>query len=94
MICGKEGDIPLEHVGENPAEKEKLEGKIKTKKEREEEKRRESGSSFSLDFPAIGPSVRVGARGKVGPCIKSYMWVPKSVGFAKLRELGYFSYSV
>ena len=63
-------------------------------REREGKKREELGgersSTFSLDFPAIGPLVRVGVRGKVGPRIESYMWVPKSVSFVKLREVGVF----
>ena len=33
---------------------------------------------FSLRFKKIGPYVFVGVKGKVGPLIKSYAWVPKS----------------
>ena len=51
---------------------------------------RERGSSFSLNFPTIGPSFLVRVRGKVGPRNENYAWVPKSVGFAKLREVGVF----
>ena len=47
-------------------------------------------SNFSLEFPAIGPSILVGARGKVGPRNEGYAWVPKSVGLTKLREVGDF----
>ena len=69
------------------------EGKRKKKeKEREEEGRRkdfrERRSTFSLDFPAIRPSVLVGARDKVDPRSKSYEWVPESGSFKKLQEVG------
>ena len=37
---------------------------------------RERESNFSLDFPAFGPSVLVGARGEVGLCCKGYAWTP------------------
>ena len=65
------------------------------KKEKEEKKRREKkrgvrSSNFSLEFTVIGPSVLVGTRSKVGPCNESYAWVPKSMDFAKLREVGVF----
>ena len=49
------------------------------KKERKREKGRElreRGSTFSLDFPAIGPSNLDETRGKVDPHCKSYAWVP------------------
>ena len=63
------------------------------KKEKEEKKRKEKkrgvrSSNFSLDFTVIGLLVLVGARGKVGPRNESYVWVPKSVGFPKLRVVG------
>ena len=60
MTCGKEEDIPLEHVGANPVER-RIGGK---KKEREEEGR-EKNSTFFLDLATIGPSAFVGARGKI-----------------------------
>ena len=62
--------------------------KKKEREEREKKGKGERGSSFSLDFPTIGLSVRVGARGKVGSRIEIYAWVPKTVGFVKLREVG------
>ena len=40
MTCGKEGDIPLEHVGENPMERERLE-KEKRKEGRKVRRREE-----------------------------------------------------
>ena len=37
---------------------------------------RERKSDFSLDFPAFGPSVLVGARNKVVLHDKGYAWAP------------------
>ena len=37
---------------------------------------RERESNFSLDFPALGPSVLIGARGEVGLRCKGYAWIP------------------
>ena len=59
-------------------------GKERKEGEEEEEEEGERSSSFSLDFPVIGLSVWVKARGKVGPRIECYAWVPKLVGFVKL----------
>ena len=59
----------------------------KKKREREEEgemNRRERGRNKK------GPWVFVGAKGKVGPRIESYTWVPKSWSFIKLQEVGNF----
>ena len=36
----------------------------------------ERKSNFSLDFPAFGPSVLVGARGEVDIRCKGYAWTP------------------
>ena len=36
---------------------------------------REKVSTFSLEFPVIGPSVLVGTRGEVGLRCKGYAWV-------------------
>ena len=61
-------------------------------KEREGGKRRESdlfrerSSTFSLSFPAIGPSASGEARSKVALHGKDYKWVPVSRSFYKLRE--------
>ena len=70
-------------------------GKGGKRKEKEEKKRKEKkrgvrSSNFSLEFMVIGPSVLIGARGKVGPLNESYAWVPKSVGFVKLQEVRVF----
>ena len=68
-------DIPLDQVGPN------FDGGEENWRERKIGKKREEGgersSTFSLDFSAIGPLVWVGVRGKVGPRIESYAWVPK-----------------
>ena len=77
-------------VGPNPVERGEKEREKKQEKKIEENRRGVRSSNFSLDFPEIGLSIRVGARGKVGPHIESYAWVPKSVGFVKLREVGVF----
>ena len=37
---------------------------------------RERSSTFSLEFPAIGPVSSDEARSKVAPHGKDYMWVP------------------
>ena len=55
---------------------------------------RERKSNFSLDFPAFGPSIRVGPRSKVVLRCKGYAWAPVLWSFEKLREVGVFSYSV
>ena len=77
-------------VGPNPVERGEKEREKKKEKKREEKRRGVRSSNFFLDLSEIGPSIRVGARGKVGPRIESYAWEPKSVGFVKLREVGVF----
>ena len=56
----------------------KREGKAGERKGRREKGRdfRERGSNFSLNFPAIRPSVFDKARSKVAPHSKGYAWVP------------------
>ena len=61
-------DIPLDFRPNNSVGRE---GREEREKGREEETR-ERGSTLSLDFPTIGPSVSSGARGKVFPRDKSY----------------------
>ena len=67
-------------------------GKIQREKKEERERRnyRERGSTFSLDFPAIGPLNPGETRGKVDPHCKSYVWVPVLWSFDKLQEVGVF----
>ena len=61
-------------------------GERKTKQERERKERdfRERSSTFSLEFPAIGPSVSDEARRKVAPHDKGCTWVPVLWSFDKL----------
>ena len=47
---------------------------------------RERSSTFSLKFPAIGPSASGKARSKVAPHGKDYTWVPILGSFDKLRK--------
>ena len=57
---------------------EKIRGEREKRNRKEREKRRdfrESVSTFSLDFPAIGPLNPGETRGKVDPHCKSYAWV-------------------
>ena len=72
--------------------KERENRKIKERGKRKEESFREISSTFSLDFPVIGPANSGEARSKVGPHCKSYAWVPVLGSLNKLREVGVFSY--
>ena len=63
-------------------------------RERKERDFRERSSTFSLEFPAIGPSVSGEARRKVAPHGKGYTWVPVLWSFDKLQEVGVFSYLI
>ena len=52
-------------------------GKIEREKKEEKKKRNlERESTFSLNFPVIGPSNSGETRGKVDPHYKSYAWAP------------------
>ena len=87
------GDFPLDLLDQIRWREGELEGK--KKKEKEEKKRKEKkrgvrSSNFFPKFMVIGPSVLIGPRGKVGPRSESYARGPKSLGFAKLREVGIF----
>ena len=65
----------------------KREGETNRERESEEERVfRERGSTFSLKFPAIGPSVSGEARSKVSLHGKDYTWVPVLGSFDKLRR--------
>ena len=49
------------------------------------------------DFQVFSRSKLDDLRIKVGPCNKSYAWVPKSERFIKIQEIGvlsYFGYSL
>ena len=72
LTCGNE-DIPLDFgpkqlVGGGKGERKRR----KKKEEKRKEEGEERSSTFSLVFLAIGPSVSVGARGKVRPHGKSF----------------------
>ena len=62
--------------------------------ERKELDFRERSSTFSLEFPAIGPSVSGETRSKVAPHGKGYAWVPILEIFDKLWKVGVFSYLI
>ena len=64
------------------------------REEREMRYSRERSSTFSLDFPAIGPVNSGEARSKVGLRCKGYRWVLVLGSFDKLRKVGVFSYLV
>ena len=55
---------------------------------------RERRSTFSLEFPVIGPLNSGEARSKVAPHGKGYVWAPILRSFDKLREVGVFSYLI
>ena len=59
---------------------------------KEGESFRDRESTFSLDFPTIGPSNPSEIRDKVDPHCKSYAWVLVFWSFDKLREVGVFFY--
>ena len=61
--------------------KEKREKTNRRESERKGKKKRLPLLSKTME---IGPSVFVGARGKVDPRNKGYAWVPKSGSFVKL----------
>ena len=46
-------------------------------------------STFSLEFPMIGPSVLVGIREEVGLRCKGYAWVPVLWSFNNSRRKGF-----
>ena len=63
--------------------KEREREREQTERDGEREGFRERCSTFSLSFPAIGPSASGEARSKVAPHGKGYMWVPV---FGKLQQ--------
>ena len=68
-----------------------LGGKEERKREKTEERGkvwdfRERSSTFSLEFPMIGPTSSDKTRSKVAPHGKDYTWVPDLGSFNKLRE--------
>ena len=84
---GEERTSPLDQVSQTSLREGKREGENNRERERKEERVfRERGSTFSLRFPAIGPSDPDEARSKVALHGKDYAWVPVSGSFNKLRE--------
>ena len=88
----REGSFPLgeKSVGKKKKRRKKKErsGEGKTGEKRERKGKR----GKIVDFSAFRWSKLDGLRIKVGPCNKSYTWVPKSLGFVKLQEVGVLSY--
>ena len=87
---GDERTSPLDQVsqislGEGKRERERANGK------RERDLFRERSSTFSLKFPAIGPSDSGEERRKVAPHGKDYAWIPVLGSFHKLRKSRGFS---
>ena len=78
---------PTDWIGEKRGKR-----KREKKEERERRNSRERGSTFSLDFPMIGPLNSGETRGKVDLHCKSYEWVPILWSFDKLQKVGVFSY--
>ena len=51
-------------------------------------------STFSLEFPAIGPLISGETRSKIAPHGKGYAWVPVLGSFDKLWKVRVFSYLI
>ena len=83
---GNERTSPLDQVSQISLGEEKERGREQTERDGGREGFRERGSTFSLRFPAIGPSDPDEARSKVALHGKDYAWVPVSGSFNKLRE--------
>ena len=84
---GDERTSPLDQVSQISLGEGKREGRP-TEKGRERKRGffRERGSTFSLKFPAIGPSDSGEARSKVALHGKDYKWVPVLGSLDKLRK--------
>ena len=83
---GDERTSPLDQVFQlGLGGKEEREGE-QTERDREREGFRERGSTFSLEFPAIGQASSDEVRSKVAPHGKDYTWVPVSGSFDKLQK--------
>ena len=89
--CGDERTSPLDQVSQISLGEEKKREGTNGEREREREGFRERSSTFSLSFPAIGPSaIRPSASGearsKVALHGKDYTWVPVLGSLDKLRK--------
>ena len=83
------GQVLLTKSPKSVWEREKERGREQT--ERERDLFRERSSTFSLKFPAIGPSDSGEVRSKVAPHGKDYAWIPVLESFHKLRKSRGFS---
>ena len=81
---GDERTSPLDQVSQISLGEEKRE-REQTERDGGREGFRERGSTFSLKFPAIGPSASGEARSKVALHGKDYKWVPVLGSLDKLR---------
>ena len=83
---GNERTSPLDQVSQISLGEGKRGGENNRERESEEERVfRERGSTFSLKFPAIGPSDSGEVRSKVALHGKDYKWVPVLGSLDKLR---------
>ena len=84
--CGDERTSPLDQVFQPGLGGKEEREREQTERDREREGFRERGSTFSLSFPAIGPSASGEARSRVVPHGKDYTWVPVLGSLDKLRK--------
>ena len=82
---GDERTSPLDQVSQISLGEEKRE-REREQTERKRDLFRERSSTFSLKFPAIGPSASGEARRKVALHGKDYAWIPVLGSFHKLRK--------
>ena len=95
MRVGQKKRIQWDKWADKKEKKERKERGTEKKEERSREREREKKRKkvvfrFSLRSTEIGLSVFVEPRGKVHLRNESYAWVPKSVGFVELQEVGNF----
>ena len=83
---GDERTSPLDQISQISLGEEKKREREQTERDRERKGFRERSSTFSLSFPAIGPSAFGEARSKVALHGKDYMWVPVLGSLDKLRK--------
>ena len=83
---GDERTSPLDQVFQPGSGGKEEREREQTEEGEKERVFRERGSTFSLEFPAIGPASSDEARSKVAPHGKDYTWVPISGSFDKLQK--------
>ena len=84
--CGDERTSPLDQVFQPGLGGKEEREREKTEIDREREGFRERSSTFSLNFPTIGPVSSKEARSKVALYGKDYAWVLVLRSFDKLRK--------